>query len=67
MTDANDDYMQGYTDGRDKGCPEPNNNRSERYKHSFAVGRAELNNQPIPADVSRKHVEEIEQIERDRT
>lgn len=36
------EFVEGYCDGRDKDCPEPNENRSERYKHSFAIGRAEI-------------------------
>lgn len=61
-----DDYCQGYMDGRDKDCPEPNENRSERYKHSFKVGRAEINNMPIPYAVSMRHVEEVEKLESER-
>ena len=55
-----DEYVEGYIDGRDKDCPEAGENRSERYKHSFDVGRAELNETPTPADISRKKVLEIE-------
>jgi hypothetical protein len=57
------DYSQGYMDGRDKDCPEPNENRSERYKHSFRVGRAEIDGRPIPYAVSMAHVEKVEQEE----
>lgn len=31
------DYMDGYTDGRNPDTPEPSGNRSERYKHSCAA------------------------------
>ena len=44
MTDrrpANDEMMQGYMDGYDLDAPEPSENRSESYRHSFYVGRAE--------------------------
>lgn len=51
------DFVEGYKDGRDPDCPEPNDNRSEKYKHSFKVGRAELNGAPIPAPTSRKNAE----------
>ena len=54
------DYMDGYTDGRNPDTPEPSGNRSERYKHSFAVGRAELANKPIAAWISRKRADFIE-------
>ena len=35
------EFVEGYMDGRNLDCPVPNENRSERYKHSFAIGRAE--------------------------
>jgi hypothetical protein len=47
------DFLEGYLDGRDPNAPEPSANRSHSYRHSFAVGRAELANDPIPACVSR--------------
>lgn len=37
-----DEFSQGYLDGRDPDAPEPSANRSHRYRHSFAVGRAEI-------------------------
>ena len=60
------DYVDGYMDGRDKGTPEPNDNRSERYKHSFNVGRAEIDGFPIPYDVSMSHVIVVEEVEENR-
>lgn len=48
-----DDFREGYRDGRDPDAPEPSANRSASYRHSFAVGRAELANNPIPAARSR--------------
>ena len=48
------DFVEGYCDGRDADAPWPGPNRSAAYKHSFEVGRAELQNTPIPAAVSRK-------------
>ncbi len=43
-----DEFAEGYRDGRDPNAPEPSANRSHRYRHSFAIGRAELANKPIP-------------------
>lgn len=40
--DEHQDFFEGYRDGRNPDCPEPSENRSERYKHSFRVGRDEL-------------------------
>ena len=48
------EFADGYRDGRDKFAPEPSDNRSAAYRHSFAVGRAELAGCPIPAHVSRE-------------
>jgi len=60
------DYSEGYMDGRNRDCPVPNENRSERYKHSFWVGRAEIHGFPIPYGESMKHVELVEKIECER-
>lgn len=38
----NDEMVQGYMDGRDKGSPEPSENRSHSYRHGFKVGRNEI-------------------------
>lgn len=54
------EFIDGYRDGRDKFAPEPSDNRSEAYRHSFAVGRAELAGCPIPAQVSRERAAEID-------
>ena len=62
---SHEDYIEGYYDGRDRNSPEPNQNRSERYRHSFAVGRAEINGNPIAASVSRENVKNIETREAD--
>ena len=48
------EFFDGYCDGRDLDCPEPSENRSACYRHSFQVGRAELAGQPIRADISRQ-------------
>ena len=55
-----DEFWEGYMDGRDPNCPEPSENRSNCYRHSFAVGRAELANNPIPASLSRERAAEAE-------
>ena len=44
MTDrkpANADMIEGYMDGYNLDAPEPSGNRSEGYRHSFYIGRAE--------------------------
>lgn len=58
------DHYEGYFDGRDPECPEPNENRSAAYKHSFAVARAELANKVIPAVISRINAQQIASAER---
>jgi hypothetical protein len=52
MVWTDDEFAEGYRDGRNPSAPEPSSNRSHCYRHSFAVGRAELANKPIPAAVS---------------
>ena len=52
-----DEFCDGYYDGRDLTTPEPSANRSAAYRHSFAVGRAEKAGKPIPASVSRENAE----------
>lgn len=47
------EFVEGYMDGRDPTSPEPSDNRSHCYRHSFAVGRAEIAGKPIPAPASR--------------
>lgn len=56
-----EEFMNGYIDGRNLGCPQPNDNRHPAYTHSFKVGRAELQNNPIPAYTSRKRAKLIEE------
>lgn len=64
MTDS--EYINGYMDGGDPDTPEPNDNRSLRYRHGFNVRRAEMAGTPIPAQQSRNRVEEIEEEESKR-
>lgn len=54
------EYVDGYSDGLSLDNPWPSDNRSEFYKHSFQVGRAELLGKPIPAYISRKRAKELE-------
>lgn len=51
---SNIEFVDGYRDGRDPDAPEPTANRSHAYRHSFAVGRAELADKPMSASRSRK-------------
>lgn len=60
MSIHDDEFTLGYRDGRDPSAPEPSSNRSNAYQHSFAVGRAEIMGQPIPAHVSRVSATEAE-------
>lgn len=59
------DYIDGYTDGRDKNSPEPNDNRSARYKHSFHIGRVEISGGVIPVSLLRARVAKIEEAEKE--
>lgn len=54
-----DDFIEGYLDGRDPNTPNPGENRSKAYLHSFNVGRVEINGTVIPAHVSRKAAQKI--------
>lgn len=58
---SEDEFAAGYSDGRDRDAPEPSANRSNAYRHSFAVGRAELAGKPIPAAISRVNAAIAEQ------
>jgi hypothetical protein len=61
------EFAEGYRDGRDRDTPEPSDNRSDAYRHSFAVGRAELAGCPIPAALSRERAQGIEAAEAAKT
>lgn len=54
MNREDEEFNDGYRDGRDPTTPEPSANRSAPYRHSFAVGRAEIEGKPIPAHLSRE-------------
>jgi hypothetical protein len=58
--DIEQEFADGYRDGRDRLCPVPTGNRHPAYVHSFLVGRAEIDKRPIPVAVSRVRVAEIE-------
>lgn len=60
------EFFDGYRDGRDPTAPEPSENRSAMYRHSFAVGRAELACKPIPAAISRENAAKAIEQERSR-
>jgi hypothetical protein len=60
------EFFDGYRDGRDPSAPEPSENRSAMYRHSFAVGRAELEGKPILAAVSRVCAQAAIEQERSR-
>lgn len=64
MTDSmgeDDDFAEGYSDGRNLSIPEPGPNRSDAYRHSFEIGRRErMKLDPTPAAVSRTRAAEIE-------
>lgn len=53
------EFADGYSDGRDRDAPRPSDNRSRAYRHSFEVGRAELMGTPIPASISRERAAQI--------
>jgi hypothetical protein len=60
-----DEFVAGYLDGRNPDEPEPSANRSHSYRHSFAVGRAEIANKPIPAQAAREAAEIAANKDRD--
>lgn len=43
---ANQDMIDGYTDGLDLDSPEPSDNRSASYRHGFANGRDDRRGKP---------------------
>ena len=51
------DFTEGYLDGRDPTTPEPSANRSACYRHSWNVGRAEIEGRPIAASISLRRAE----------
>lgn len=68
--DVHPEFVEGYRDGYDLSCPEPNANRSERYKHSFAIGRAEKTGKPTPhinADAAYSAADKADKYERERS
>jgi hypothetical protein len=63
MSRHDEEFMAGYFDGRGRTAPEPSDNRSACYRHSFVVGRAEINGCPILASLSREHAAEAEVLD----
>lgn len=60
MSRAEDEMVEGYTDGRKPDNPEPSSNRSRAYRHGFQSGRDDLSKKPsAPYAVRRKQAEEI--------
>ncbi len=54
-----DDWAQGYMDGRDLDCPEPGDNQSDEYRHSFDVGRREVQSRTLSAQAYRQRAAKI--------
>jgi hypothetical protein len=48
-----EEFSQGYLDGRNLDVPEPSANRSHCYRHSFMIGRRERLGNHIPAATAR--------------
>lgn len=62
-----DEFAAGYRDGRDPTTPDPSMNRSAAYRHSFAVGRAEIGTgEVLPAAILRDRAARAEEAERAR-
>lgn len=60
-----DEHRDGYFDGHETDAPTPSENRSEAYRHSWAIGRAEREKRQVPpAWASRYDAKEIETRER---
>jgi hypothetical protein len=60
MSQQRDEWAEGYSDGRDTNAPHPNDNRSPEYRHSFDVGRREVEGRPLSAAAYRVRVKLIE-------
>lgn len=54
MDEITREFMDGYHDGRDTDTPEPSANRHPAYRHSWEIGRAEREGEPIPYQFSNK-------------
>ena len=54
------EHVAGYIDGGVPDCPEPSDQRSEAYRHSFAIARSEREKRvPTPAFLSRMRARQI--------
>ncbi len=49
MSNLDNEFIEGYLDGRDPDAPLPSSNRSEPYRHSFAIGRNEIERKRNPS------------------
>lgn len=54
------EFVAGHIDGRDLSTPEPSSQRHPAYRHSWEVGRGEVEGWTIPAAWSRARVAHIE-------
>jgi hypothetical protein len=60
MSEAENDMVDGYRDGRQRDSMEPGQNRSEAYRFGFANGRDDLTKNPrAPAEILRAEAERI--------
>ncbi len=53
-------FCEGYDDGRNPDTPIPSANRHPAYRHSWEVGRAEIEGRTIPVHFSRARAALIE-------
>lgn len=44
----NNEHFEGYRDGHELDTPRPSENRSEAYRHSWEIGRAEKERRQVP-------------------
>lgn len=63
MTAQNDDFMDGYLDGRNPDSPAPSGNRSAAYRHSFDVGRREITDRVMTANAYRMRAEKAKAVD----
>jgi hypothetical protein len=49
---ANDEMVQGFTDGYNPDAPEPSANRSASYRHGFMVGRRDNDKSAPPCSAA---------------
>lgn len=64
--DVHDDFVEGYKDGRNPDNPTPSDNRSERYKHSFDVGRREIEGKNLSYGAYMDRAKKAEESDKNR-